>query len=144
MGSLAVSCASTYTDPQPPATSTDPQPPATSIVTSSSFPSPPTSDAASLETAYEACRSTDVRTSLSLDEVERTLTVRIADAENTVTLDCVLRELATPQDIAAEIRTVRSQEDQRASDNGAGLDYRWSYVDQTSGVDLVIQDIRDI
>lgn len=71
-----------------------------------------------LEAAHETCGpETDIRTALSLAEGDsRTLTLDIADADNTVTLDCVLHSLATPKKIATQIRTVRPPEEQNVKD----------------------------
>lgn len=147
--SLAVGCTPTTAGPEREASASTSRSPGTSSTSATATPSPAPSRVSSgfptLKKAYTVCRTeTGTRTELSLTEKDSILTLHVAKADNTVALDCVLRELATPQATARDIKNVRSKSKEFDSDNDRGLDYTWSYSSQDSGVHLIVEDITDL
>jgi hypothetical protein len=97
-------------------------------------------EAPRLEQAYEACRrGSDPEKTLTLGDGGRTLVVDTESKRGSIAgLNCVLREVGTPQSIQAALeRTTAMQGVQDAEHQG--LSYSWSYHPD-NGVNMVIEE----
>ena len=94
---------------------------------------------ARLAAAYETCRRADVGPTLELADGGTTIVIDTgSEYGDPAGMDCVLRELRTPQSIQAEMgRTTAMMGVQRAESDG--IEYSWSYHPD-NGVNMVISN----
>ncbi|SCX56391.1 hypothetical protein SAMN03159343_3403 [Klenkia marina] len=94
-------------------------------------------DDARLSTAYEACEGDDSTGTLTLSDQGRTIVVDTGSKYgSTAGMDCVLRELSTPQSTIAAIGRTTSLMGVQDDDQD-GVTYSWSYHPD-NGVNMVI------